>query len=47
MSEPLMPRFAHIVRENPGAVRAATGARGLVGLNNAFIPQFTGRAQVV
>lgn len=38
MSEPLMPRFAHIVRENPGAVRAATGAKGHIG--NGFFSKF-------
>jgi hypothetical protein len=38
---------AHIIiNRNPGAMRLATGAKGLVvGLSNAFIRYFTGRPQ--
>jgi hypothetical protein len=48
MSEPLMPRLAHIIKKNPGNDSRRAGAKGLwVGLNNNVIPHFTGRAQVV
>jgi hypothetical protein len=42
-----MSPLDHIVRENPGALGGAAGAKGIwIGLNNESIQQFTDHAQV-